>query len=132
MYIFRDGRYETTGAELISRLQNALCIARCASGEDREDHLLAALIAAGELECALLDARADDSLLDASSSIASLITDGLARAFLTGRKDSLPSIHQLADRLANSPRFSTGCCSMGSCHSQAGARCECWAFAASA
>ncbi len=109
MYIFRDGRYETTGAELISRLQNALCIARCASGEDREDHLLAALIAAGELECALLDARADDSLLDASSSIASLITDGLARAFLTGRKDSLPSIHQLADRLAV-PEVAAGAC----------------------
>ena len=105
MYIFRDGKYEATGAELISRLQIALRSARFAPGEECEDHLLAALIAAGELECALLDARADDSLLDASCSVASLITDGVARAFLTGRKESFPSIHQLADRIELGARY---------------------------
>mgnify|MGYP001025078836 CR=1 FL=1 len=61
--------------------------------------LLAALILAGELECALLDDRADDLLLDVSCCVASLMTDGLARAFLTGRTDLLPSILQLAERI---------------------------------
>ena len=36
---------------------------------------------------------------NASCSIASLITDGLARAFLTGSKEYFPSIHQLADHI---------------------------------
>ena len=100
MYVFRDGKHETAGAEQISRLQTALRHARRAPEQECEDHLLAALILAGELECALLDDRADDSLLDVSCSIASLITDGLARAFITGRNDSLPSILQLAERIA--------------------------------
>jgi hypothetical protein len=109
MYIFRDGKYEATGAELISCLQTALGDARRApnhpSNAECEDRLLAALIAAGELECALLDSRADDSLLDASCSIASLITEGLARAFLTGRKDSFPSVLQLIERIEAGARY---------------------------
>ena len=105
MYVFRDGKYEATGADLISRLQSALWSAHRAPENECEDALLAALIAAGELECALLDARADDSHMDASCSIAALITDGLARAFLTGHKDSFPSIHQLANRIEVGARY---------------------------
>ena len=105
LYVFRDGRYEIPGAELVSRLRAALCRARSAPEQESEDCLLAALIAAGELECALLDAIPDDSLLSLSCAVASLITDGLARAFLTGRRDSLSSIFQFTERLRVGARY---------------------------
>ena len=55
MYVFRDGRRSVGGAELTLGLKGALLRWRAATGQDSEDCLLAALIAAGELECALLD-----------------------------------------------------------------------------
>ena len=93
MCVFRDGRRAVSGAELVARLRAALLRWRSAPPQDREDLLLAALIAAGELECALLDgSEANASLPDISCDIASAITDALAQVLLTGRKDSLSSI----------------------------------------
>jgi hypothetical protein len=99
MYVFRDGKYEIAGAELISRLRGALCRACHTPEKDCEDCLLAALIAAGELECALLDSASDDAHPDETSEKASGITDELACAFLTGRKDSLLSILHRVEQL---------------------------------
>jgi hypothetical protein len=96
MYVFRDGKRMVGGGELILRLRGALSRWRGASERDSEDCLLAALIAAGELECALLDARGDVS--DFAGNLASEITDALAQALLTGRKDSLSSILQKVER----------------------------------
>jgi len=99
MYVFREGRYEITGAELVTRLREALCRARYTSGAECEDALLGALIAAGELECAVLDACPGASLKDPVAGAASEITDRLACAFLTGNTDSLSSILRCAERL---------------------------------
>ena len=56
MYVFRDGRRTVSGAELIASLAGALLpLAECAGAGLPKTALLAALIAAGELECALLD-----------------------------------------------------------------------------
>jgi hypothetical protein len=55
------------------------------------------LIAAGELECALLDSSAAEA--DPSGDTASEITDALAAALLTGNKDSLSSILQKVEQL---------------------------------
>jgi hypothetical protein len=107
MYVFRDGRHTVGGAELIARLTGALCRWRSAPEQDSEDCLLSALIAAGELECALLDASCcgNDSLPDVSCGIASEITDALARALLTRQKDSLISILQRVEQLRMGARY---------------------------
>ena len=125
MYVFRDGRRTAGGAELISRLSGALCRWRSAPEQDFEDCLLAALIAAGELECALLDgcsglasatggpsvgpypppARCASSVPEVSCSTASEITDALARALLTGQRDSLVSILQQVEQLRMGARY---------------------------
>lgn len=99
MYVFRDGKDEIAGTELLVRLRDGLCRARSASEAESEDHLLAALIAAGELECALLDAAHHDA------AAASEITDELAHAFLTGRKDSLSAVLQRTERWQLPDRF---------------------------
>ena len=106
MYVFRDGRCTVSGAELISRLKDALLRVCNASAQDSEDCLLAALIAAGELECALLDSsEAGGSCPEVSCVTASEITDLLAQALLTGRKDSLVSILQKAEQLRIGERY---------------------------
>ncbi len=84
MYVFRDGRRTISGAELLSELCRALN--PCAHAP--EDNLLTALIAAGELECALAD---DNSCAD-SCQLAASITDEIASAFLLGEMHSLSSI----------------------------------------
>jgi hypothetical protein len=106
MYVFREGRRTASGAELISRLRGALRRWRGAPAQDSEDSLLAALIAAGELECALLDGDGGDAALpDLSCGIAAEITDGLARALLTGRKDLFLSILQKVEQLRIGERY---------------------------
>jgi orotate phosphoribosyltransferase-like protein len=52
MYVFRDGRKSFTGRELLDRLAKALA---CLSVAGDRDCVLRALIAGGELECALRD-----------------------------------------------------------------------------
>ena len=97
MYVFRDGRRTVSGTQLISSLHSALSQWSGASQHASEDRVLAALIAAGELECALLDgagvAQAD------SCNLASEITEALACAFLTGQRHSYSSILRRAQQL---------------------------------
>ncbi|MGC2211208.1 MAG: hypothetical protein WA532_13960 [Candidatus Korobacteraceae bacterium] len=100
MYVFRDGRRTVSGTELVTCLRAALLRWRSATPEDCEDRLLAALIAAGELECALLDgSEGNASLPDISCEIASEITDALAEGLFTKHKDSLSSILQKVEQL---------------------------------
>jgi hypothetical protein len=105
MYVFRDGKRTVDGAELTSRLTHARGRWRGAPQQDCEDSLLAALIAAGDLECALLDASRGDCPPDASCGVAAEITDSLAQAFLTGQKDSLVSILQRTEQLRVDARY---------------------------
>ena len=88
-YVFRDGRHTVSGPELISSLAGALRRWRSAPEHSAEDCALASLIAAGELECALLDDASSDAFHADSCNIAAKITDALAHAFLTGQRDSL-------------------------------------------
>ena len=58
MYVFRDGRRIVPGQRLVSELRDSLAAleqGRCLS----QDRLLDALVAAGELECALTDAGSE-------------------------------------------------------------------------
>jgi len=107
MYVFRDGKRTVSGDELISSLNGALRRWRSAPEHDAEDCVLAALIAAGELECALLDGTADDATHSESCSIASEITEALAVAFLTGQRHSYLSILQCAQRLRVAARYAS-------------------------
>ena len=96
MYVFRDGRRTVSGAELLSSLTSALCRWQFAPQSSKEDLALMALIAAGELECALLDTVCED---DSSASIAAEITDDLAHALLTSPKHSCASILQKVEHI---------------------------------
>jgi len=90
MYVFRDGRRAVTGSELTASLTSALRRWRTASETTFEDCALRALIAAGELECTLLDAGGSepDSCNDSPEIIASEMTDATAASFLAGYKQS--------------------------------------------
>ncbi len=105
MYVFRDGRRTVSGAELVSSLNDALCCWRSAPEHSASDRVLAALIAAGELECALLDDAATGATHAASCNIASEITEALACAFLTGQRHSYASILQCARQLGVGARY---------------------------
>ncbi len=79
MYVFRDGRRNVRGTRLISELQRWL--QQIETGPN-DDLCLGALIAAGELECALADVGAEQS------TVMALITDELAEAVMgTGTLD---------------------------------------------
>ena len=58
MYVFRDGRRTVSGSRADLASDGRSAAGAHASADECEDCLLAALIAAGELECALLDAAA--------------------------------------------------------------------------
>src|SRR5512143_2572788 len=73
MYVFRDGRKTASGESVRGRLLQS--IVRYADGPT-DNTCLAALIAAGELECALADVNSGDAALAAE------ITDRLAEAFV--------------------------------------------------
>jgi len=96
MYVFRDGRRTLSGAELIASLASALGRWQMAPEHRTEDLALSALIAAGELECALLDDAYEPS---ESIGFAAEITDTVARGLLTGEKHSLSSILQTLARI---------------------------------
>ena len=80
MYVFRDGRRTVSGTELLAALRRKLLRWQSGSPAEREDCALAAQIAAGELECALLDAPANASSLH----LAAEITEAIALHFLEG------------------------------------------------
>ena len=90
MYVFRDGRRTVTGECIRSRVEES--IARLEQ-DVNEDNLLAALIAAGELECTLAD------LNSPSLTISTHITDRLAKFLIEGSEGgaSLQSeLHEIA------------------------------------
>lgn len=100
MYVFRDGRRLVSGAELLVSLTGALCRWGMAGQRNAEDLALLALIAAGELECALLDAAPEENSASDSAALAAQITDALALALLTGKRHSLSSILQMVERIS--------------------------------
>ena len=75
MYVFRDGRRTVSGESVRATLLDAL---REFRRQPNEDSCVAALIAIGELECALIDGKAE------SAGLACAITSELARAFVSG------------------------------------------------
>ena len=79
MYVFRDGRKTFAGRELLHRLADALVRLRRNADRDSE---LRALIAAGELECALSDAADGSEEWCRSAKAAERITDLAARALV--------------------------------------------------
>lgn len=85
MYVFRDGRKQFEGRELLNRLANALAVLRVESAEHDAD--LNALIAAGELECALRDCADEDERWRASAESAEHVSDLVARRFTSGTGD---------------------------------------------
>ncbi len=103
MYVFRDGRRTVSGPELLASLNDALRRWHVAPEHVTEDRVLAALIAAGELECALLDSPGASH--SDSCEIASGITESLAHAFLTGQRHSHSSILQYAQQLRVAGRY---------------------------
>lgn len=96
MYVFRNGRQAVSGPVLVQSLTSALDRWQRAPEHDSEDAVLAALVAAGELECALLD-DADDT--GDSCQIAARITDSVAHALLAGKIDSYISIYESVKQL---------------------------------
>jgi hypothetical protein len=109
MYVFRDGKRTVNGSELISGLVNALRRWLCSSEHESEDCALGALIAAGELECALSDGASGLPLtpgtMNPSCIIAAEITESLAQAYLTGQRHSLPSILEKAEHIQMEARY---------------------------
>jgi len=110
MYVFRDGRRSVAGQRLVSELRDCLAaltqesgLSHHGSGKSQcwgasRDRLLDALIAAGELECALLDAGAEQA------GCAAIITDAVAEMLVgaaSGRGELIGehSIRQLLARL---------------------------------
>lgn len=85
MYVFRDGRKTVEGTCIRERLVRA--VEKFARGPS-EDACIGALIAAGELECALADAGAE------SAESASATTDLLGDAFVRGARINLFKVSQ--------------------------------------
>jgi hypothetical protein len=81
MYVFRDGRRSVSGSELLAALRRELQRWQSSSAAEREDRALSALVAAGELECALLDSPTADGN---SLSLAAKLTEQIAANFLDG------------------------------------------------
>ena len=78
MYVFRDGRNTVAGATLARELAGAILAAFEASSSKLQDALIDALLRAGELECALVDAG-----LPAGGNLAE-VTDALADCLVRG------------------------------------------------
>jgi hypothetical protein len=105
VYVFRDGRRTASGEELISSLTGALCRLQCATVAAMQDCALAALIAAGELECALLDSPLAGPVHAESCDIVQGITEELARALIAGPIHSHSSILQRVQQLRVAARY---------------------------
>lgn len=89
MYVFRDGRRSVRGGSVIDRLIAG--IERVAT-DPSEDHLLAALITSGELECALEDSGS-------GAAVAANLTDSLANAFVTKTVPDCPRLVEIVRSL---------------------------------
>ena len=77
-YIFRDGKVALNGPQLVQELADRLRCLSAATADTRWNLLMDALLRAGELECALLDAGSPDS------ATAESVTDEIADAIVTG------------------------------------------------
>ena len=84
LWIFRDGRREISGRKFLCDLQEQL---------GATNALLDSVIQAGELEAALADVNAPDT------SIASALTDALARQLYAGNSKADPQAEQLARQI---------------------------------
>ena len=104
-YVFRDGRHTVSGPAMTASLAGALSRWWSAPEQNAEDSAVASLIAAGELECALLDEANGDTCRPDSCNIASQITETLALAFLTGQKDALFAVLQSTEQLRVADRY---------------------------
>lgn len=89
MYVFRGGRKTVAGESVRARVVDAL---RRYEESRSDDACLAALIAAGELECALSDAGSEHA------GAAAAVTDALAGALV---QRCVPSFARLRDSLAS-------------------------------
>ncbi len=98
MYVFRDGRRMVNGSELISSVASAVNCWREGREQNSDDLGLAALIAAGELECALLD-DVNNNVVELCQ-LASEITEAVSFALLSGQRHSLSSILQKVESLS--------------------------------
>ena len=83
MYVFRDGRKTVAGDTVRDRLLHSISQFAASPAEDR---CLSALIAAGELECALADSNSGEA------AAAAIITDRFAESLLNAAS---PSVHPL-------------------------------------
>jgi hypothetical protein len=97
MYVFRDGRRTVRGTYLKAELQHRL---RDLCAPPGEDQLLAALIAAGELECALADAGAPNAS-------ASSITDAVADFLMRGARIDTDALAKMLCEIEAPERLST-------------------------
>jgi hypothetical protein len=87
MYVFRDGRRNVPGQRLVSALAEALdALARSSA---RDEQVVTALVAAGELECALADA---DSPFAA---VAGQLTDAVAELLLSPSLDLSANLQKI-------------------------------------
>jgi hypothetical protein len=86
MYVFRDGRKSFTGRELLDRLAKAFSRLRSKADRDCE---LRALIAAGELECALRDAADQQPEWEKSAQAAERLTTIAARILVRNNRAGL-------------------------------------------
>jgi hypothetical protein len=97
MYVFRDGRKQFGGRELLDELARAL------EGLRREplerDCELKALIAAGELECALRDAADQDESWRSSAEDSERVTNIVAKV-LVGTSDGMSDVIDEAEHIA--------------------------------
>ena len=108
MYVFRDGRRNVPGQRLVSELRDRLAAleqGRCLS----QDGLLDALIAAGELECALTDAGSEAAVCAAALSdavaamLVSVSVSGAAKPSENNRFSVRPLLAQLESFAPSQP-----------------------------
>ncbi len=103
MYVFRDGRRIVPGQRLVSELRDALT-ALGRGPRPSMDRLLDALIAAGELECALTDA--DSELAARAAAVSDAVAGMLVRRAATNHPNEQSSPETPMDRESPAARTS--------------------------
>jgi len=96
MYVFRDGRKSFSGRELLNRLATAFA---CVSSKSDRDCELRALIAAGELECALRDAADSHPQWEKSARAAERLTTIAAKIFIRNSRAGLAEAERIVGEM---------------------------------
>jgi hypothetical protein len=106
MYVFRDGRRNVPGQRLVSVLRESLAALERGPSPSR-DGLLDALIAAGELECALTDAGSELAMCAAaiSDAVAAMLVRAAAAREESGRDYSIRQLLAQLDSFAPPERL---------------------------